>query len=91
MATNIDAYHSGKHGTWAAIWKKLSHGRNGPIKRRCWTVASAAPTVDLGATTAATYPVQAGDFCYDIANDDAYICTVKVSVTTAATFVKLHA
>lgn len=89
MTTNIDAYKSGKHAVWAKIWKKLGHSRRGPITRRCWTETSGTPAVDMADYL--TYPVQAGDFCYDIAGDSVWICTVAVAAATDATFVECNA
>ena len=91
MATNIDAKYGSNHATMAKIRLAMKNRRHKFKPGRVWTVASGAPTIDSGASTAATYPVAAGDWCYDIANDDAYQCTVKVSATTAATFVKCNA
>lgn len=88
MATNIDAKYGSGHATWAKIWKSLRHSRRGCRPHRVWTVASAAPTIDMGATTSLLYPVARGDFVYDIANDAVYVCTVPVAVATNATFVK---
>lgn len=60
------------------------------MKRRAW-VCSGAPTVDSGATTAASFPVTKGELLYDTTNASGYTCTVSPSASTAGTFVKLHA
>jgi len=61
----------------------------GAAKRRCWYIADADPAV--AAASYAEAPVLVGDFAYRVDSDEAFICTVKPTATTAATFVQLNA
>ncbi len=61
---------------------------SGLRKRAKWH-SNGVPAVDNGSQ--ATYPAKVGDLAWDYNSGHAYICTVKVSATTSATFVKMHA
>ena len=92
MADNLTGIAKNGDIAVGKIMKKLSHGSGTweqSLRRRVWLVAASAPTVD--AASQATYPVLAGDLVYRVDSDYAYICTVKPTATTAATFVMLHA
>lgn len=54
-----------------------------------WYATTGAPQVDND-SNADTYPIKKGDFAIDLANGDAYICTVGVvSGVTNSTLVKI--
>lgn len=94
MADNITRISKSGETALRKICKKLTWGSSvnvgiAQLRRRCWIVDGNAPAVDAGSQ--ATYPIQTGDMVYRVASDYAYICTVKPTATTAATFVKLHA
>lgn len=59
------------------------------LKRRVWVINDADPAV--AAASSAVAPVKMGDFVYRRGNDTAFICSVTVAPTTAASFIKLHA
>lgn len=90
MATNI--VHAPHASTlWAAIWKRLKHGKGrGGIaraKRRLWFSASADPACDKAEYLSA--PVAAGDFAYRLDSDEVFICTTGVAVATSAVFAQI--
>ena len=59
------------------------------MKRRCWTMKDADPAVAAASHAAA--PVKIGDWAYRIDTDEAFICSVAVAASTAATFIQCHA
>ncbi len=78
------------------MWfKRLKLSSNGSrsglaaMKRRCWYSPDSDPAV--AAASSAVAPVQVGDPAMRIDTDEAFICSVKPTVTTAATFVQLNA
>ena len=90
MADTLDEKYGRTSAVWTKIWKKLTHrGGHGPRGRRVWVAADADPNVD--ANSHETYPVQVGDFAYRVDDDEAFICTVAPTASTASTFVQLHA
>lgn len=73
------------------ICRKLTwtRGSLAAIKHEAKWYSNGAPAVD--ANSHGTYPVAVGEMAYDYTNSHAYICSVAPTVSTAATFVKMHA
>lgn len=91
MSDNLNVARSGSRVVSKIMTNlgKSSIGSNSGIsniKRNCWW-AEGAPSVD--ANSHGTYPVELGDFAYDITNDSSYVCTVAPAASTAATFTQI--
>ena len=92
MADNIIKAKDGER-VLSKIAKKLTLSANGSraglsaARNRAWW-AKGVPAVD--ANSHEDFPVQLGDPAYDNTNNDAYVCTVKPTASTAATFVKMN-
>jgi len=90
MANNIAAAQPGAR-VFELILQKLGirRGSLGALKKKARWISDGEPSVDANSHNA--YPVDTGDIAYDYTNKYAYICSVKPTASTAATFVKLHA
>ena len=73
------------------IFKKIDwkRGALGAIARKAKWQSAGTPSVET--SDYLTYPAKVGDLAWDTTNSYAYICSVKPTITTAATFVKMHA
>lgn len=90
MTNNLSAVKN-KGRAFDSICRKLgwTRGSLAAIKHKCKWYSDSTPAVD--ANSHGTYPVQLGEMAYDHTGDAAYICSVKPTASTAATFVKMHA